>query len=167
MFYRVLPVLTRKVAKITSFIPEIASKLLKFIRLKKSQESDNDSDYEDSNNNKKDRERSKTPLQKVVNGIFKSPRKTSSDDDKEMEDIYANQILTTPKTVPKRAETPVIPRAMSPALMRVRSDIHAERAATPFLNQKGRIQCTALTNKGLQCKNASMEGFDKCRIHNH
>jgi hypothetical protein len=90
-------------------------KLKKNFSLKKNVQ--NDSDHEDANNNH--RARSKTPLQNLTNALFKSPRKitsSNSDDDKEMEEIYENQMPVTPKNVPKRAETPVLqlPRAMSP-----------------------------------------------------
>lgn len=43
----------------------------------------------------------------------------------------------------------------------------SERSATPFLNQSGRIQCLAFTQKGLQCKNAALPGQSKCRVHNY
>lgn len=109
--------MTAKLSKLASFFPNMISKLLKVFRLKNSTEYDDDSDNEDAKNNNHSRARSKTPLKDLVNGIFKSPgkiRNLVSDDDKEMEEIYANQVTVTPKA-PQRSETPVqIPRAMSP-----------------------------------------------------
>lgn len=45
--------------------------------------------------------------------------------------------------------------------------MNTERSATPWQNQTGRIQCQAITNKGLQCKNAALAGNTRCRVHNY
>ncbi len=121
-------------------------------------------DDDDSDENmSRDRSRSKTPFNKPL----KTPPKTSiqaQDEDSELDEIY-NYSKLAKKDTQKQSEKLVIPRAVSPAFARVKSDLMAERAATPFLNQQNRCQCEGTTNKGTQCKNAAKPGSSKCHYH--
>ncbi|CRK97364.1 CLUMA_CG010755, isoform A [Clunio marinus] len=77
-----------------------------------------------------------------------------------------------PSTLNKTAPPVLINRPVTPAMRRVMNESFVatpqSRSATPFfVDMIDRKQCTALTNKGLQCRNAAELGFLKCRVHNY
>ena len=103
-------------------------------------------------------------------------------DEAEMSAIFNSQIKKpassslpnrpdTPSTL-NRSDTPSrFDRPMTPAMRRVLSEaipqaLSPNRSGTPFLpGMSGRIQCLALTAKGLRCKNAAVVGTTNCRVH--
>lgn len=63
-----------------------------------------------------------------------------------------------------RPSTPLA-RPRTPAIERILRETIPDRY-TPFVTgMAGRIPCTGITAKGLQCKNAAVAGMDKCRLH--
>ena len=114
----------------------------------------------------------------------------NSKDDCEMSQIYyqttaamKNQMTprtdspnNRPDTPDNRPVTPYIEktstpfsRPMTPAMTRVMSEsLPLPRSGTPFLSgMNDRIQCQSSTAKGAQCRNAAVQGFTKCRVHNY
>lgn len=100
-FYQILPIITKTIAKIK--IPSI-----NIFKFRKSHQSDNESD---DDCDEIQRERSKTPLksqEKTNTKAAKSPMK-SIDEDKEMAEIFSNQLNSTVinSSTPIRSETPL------------------------------------------------------------
>lgn len=155
-FFRIMPVLKHKLVQLYGMLPPLSLNRLKNL-VPKRRISESDSDDSISH---EIREKSKTP---VGIGVFpiSTPKRMTDDE-------YLDMCRTPePSVAQSRATTPIphFPRAMSPALHRVKSDLHLERSATPFFNQQNRIQCQGTTAKGTQCKNAAQPGYDHCRIH--
>lgn len=84
--------------------------------------------------------------------ITKTNSTENNDDDKEISNLFES-------------------RPMTPAMRRVLTESvgtpNRAGAGTPFLTgMAGRIQCSGITARGLQCKNAAVVGMQKCRLHN-
>lgn len=84
--------------------------------------------------------------------------------------------ISRPDTPDNRPVTPYIEksstpfsRPLTPAMVRVMSEsLPLPRSGTPFLSSMNdRTQCQSLTAKGVQCRNAAVKGFTKCRVHNY
>lgn len=102
-----------------------------------------------------------------------SHMKALNEDDNEMAAIFnAHQsALAAVVPAPIRTDTPFdLNRPMTPAMRRVlgSTPTFPDRTGTPFqTGMPGRIQCQALTVKGLQCRNAAKPGNNKCRVHDY
>ena len=109
----------------------------------------------------------------------------NSKDDNEMSQIYFDTTVAMksldksnnrPETPDNRPVTPYIVRSstpferpLTPAMRRVMSEsLPISRSGTPFtIGMNNRTQCQSLTAKGLQCRNAAVQGLTKCRVHNY
>lgn len=119
----------------------------------------------------------------VVQPKPNTENKLLSEDDNEMSAIFnaSSKIKTiqssstikpdTPTTLNRPGTPSTLNRPLTPAMRRVLSEslpMTPSRSATPFqLGMTGRVQCQALTAKGLQCRNAGVVGSKKCRVHNY
>lgn len=87
-------------------------------------------------------------------------------------DTASNESLSSGPNIyltPTVSQTSHSSRPMTPAIQRLireNSQSQPERSGTPFqVGMTGRVQCQGLTQKGLQCKLAAVEGSYKCRMH--
>lgn len=104
------------------------------------------------------------------NGKLPTRRDSVNSNDSEMSSIFHAQ--PSRSSTPSSFSRPVTPttfgRPVTPAFLRVKTQgilEQSNRSATPFMNQTGREQCHANTNKGARCKNAAIAGALKCRVH--
>jgi hypothetical protein len=156
---------------------ELCSLEFNFLKFTRCNRNINTTDDEIEKRRSLSRARSKTPLGNIkVNSSAKPSDNITNineEEDTEMVEIYAQeqqlvknqqQQQLQASTSFVRAETP-LGRPMTPAMMRV---MQTERAGTPWQsNMQGRVQCNSTTTKGLQCRNASIEGQLHCRVHSY
>jgi hypothetical protein len=147
----------------------LLSKCLGFIEYFRFDTEHNSSDESDEDENFVERSRSLTPsVQKRETGGHKDTR----DDDKEMTEIFENQPKMQEimhKTAVADTNNPPLFRPTTPAILRVmNTESSGQRPNTPYQSgMLGRVQCQTLTQKGVQCRNASIPGYTKCRVHNY
>lgn len=147
------------------------------------EESSEDSDSEScdgENSEINDLTKEKSPVRKVVdlNATFYKAKPTSTPNVTPRITSIKPTIspLSISQVSPIVTERPVTPyerplyeRPLTPDMRRVMSESFEDRrvsAGTPFMTgMAGRIQCSGITQKGLQCRNAAIVGGDKCRLH--